>query len=135
MNKQLYLPKLIVEEMAAHLRAVYPNEGCGLLSGIDDTVVHHYPIENIHHSPIKYELDPKQQIDAFLDAEARGEAVLAVYHSHPNGPERPSSTDIAQAYYPDLVYIICSMIKRNSPTLRGFTIIDQSVTEIALLTV
>lgn len=132
MSRRLNIPRQIYNEMVAHLRAVYPNEGCGLLSAIVHTVTCHYPIKNIYNSPVKYELDPGQQIEAFHDAERRGETIVAVYHSHPNGPERPSPSDIAQAYYPDLVYIICSLANQDDPTLRGFTIIDQTVAEVAL---
>lgn len=126
------IPRPIFDEMVGALTAVYPQEGCGLLSGVGRTITHHYPIENIHHSPTKYELNPQQQIEVFTDAEERGELILAVYHSHPHGPERPSATDIAQAHYPEFVYIICSLKNQDAPVVRGFTIIDQVVTDIHL---
>jgi proteasome lid subunit RPN8/RPN11 len=38
--------------------------------------------------------------------EAQGLEMVGIYHSHPHGPDSPSPTDIAEAYYPDAVYLI-----------------------------
>jgi proteasome lid subunit RPN8/RPN11 len=35
--------------------------------------------------------------------------ILGVYHSHPRGPAVPSSTDVAEAYYPEWLYVIVGL--------------------------
>jgi proteasome lid subunit RPN8/RPN11 len=35
--------------------------------------------------------------------------LLGIYHSHPEGENKPSPTDIARAFYPDAAYFIISV--------------------------
>jgi proteasome lid subunit RPN8/RPN11 len=56
---------------------------------------------------------------------------LAIYHSHPQGPSVPSPTDIAEAFYPDSVYIILSLAQQP-PSVRAFRIVGGVVTEVEL---
>ncbi len=120
------------ETMLAHLREVYPLEGCGLLGGIDGHVARLYPVTNILESPYSYEMDPRQQLEAFQDLESAGLELLAIFHSHPHGPERPSATDVARAYYPDVIQLIVSFLDPSSPSVRAFTIIEGQVDEVSL---
>lgn len=113
-----------------HLAAEYPLEGCGLLAGKDGRVTAVFPISNILHSPTAYEMEPVQQIRTILQIEQNNEELLAIYHSHPNGPSYPSETDITAAYYPDSVYLIVSLQELQKPHMRGFYIVDGGVTEL-----
>ncbi|MEM7332040.1 MAG: M67 family metallopeptidase [Chloroflexota bacterium] len=132
MSDFIQFPKLVFEEMIAHLRTVYPEEGCGLLSGSEQIISRFYPVENRLHSPTRYEMNPEAQIKAFIDAEERGELIQAVVHSHPNGPDIPSHTDILEATYPELVYVICSFRKKNHPTVRGYWIQNGAVSAVEI---
>ena len=58
--------------MMAHLQAEYPLEGCGLLAGNGRFSTQIYCIDNILRSPVAYEMDPQQQINAMLEFEERG---------------------------------------------------------------
>lgn len=136
----LQISRPIYLAMLDHLQAVYPREGCGLLAGgllagQEERARHLYAIENIRQSPTRFEMDPLQQVKAMLDMEARGWSLLAIYHSHPQGPETPSATDVARAYYPETVQLIVSLRHRTQPVVRAFTIVDGRVDEIALATV
>lgn len=124
---ELILSRALVDEMVTHASALYPEEACGLLAGQDGRATRFYPVENIHHSPVAYEMEPVQQIRAMLDIEAAGLELLAIYHSHPHGPARPSPTDVALAYYPDQVQLILSLAERERPALDAFTIRDGKV--------
>jgi proteasome lid subunit RPN8/RPN11 len=75
-------------------------------------------------------MDPNQQLEAMLDLEERGLQMLAIYHSHPHGPEIPSASDIAQATYPDSAYVIISLADKQQPSFRAFNIVDGQVKEI-----
>jgi len=121
-----------LEAVVAHLRSEYPLEGCGLLAGAADQVSHIYPVTNRLKSPTAYEMDPKEQLMALLHLEEHGWDLLAVYHSHPHGPERPSATDVLQATYPDAAHLIVSFRDPDNPVSRAFVIQDGLVDEIVL---
>lgn len=126
----LTIARPFLNQMLDHLQGCYPLEGCGLLAGDEQgRVTAVYPIDNILQSPTTYEMDPQQQLEAMLALEAAGWHLLAIYHSHPQGPEHPSITDIALAYYPEALHIIVSLRKQNSPIVRAFRILDQEVVE------
>ena len=85
-----------------------PEEACGLLAGQGENVQAVIPVTTALHSPVRYRMDPNEQLKAFLEIERQGWELLGIYHTHPHGPEKPSQTDIAEAYYPELVYVILS---------------------------
>lgn len=129
----LWIKSSIYEMMVAHMRAVYPLEGCGLLAGVNGRVTHLYTIDNILQSHTAFEMDPLQQVKVMLHIEAQGFDLLAMYHSHPRGPATPSPTDIAHAYYPDTSQLIISLQNLDQPIVRAFTIIDGCVQEHQLI--
>ena len=106
--------------MLAHCQWVYPEEACGFLGGEDGRATIVTPVENKLHSPVTFEMEPLQQLEAMIYLEENGRAILAAYHSHPHGPPRPSQTDLAQAYYPDMPQIIVSLQRRAQPEVRAF---------------
>ena len=126
----LLIEKWAYEAIIAAGQTGYPLEVCGLLAGTNGRITHHYPIHNILQSQVAFEMEPKQQIQTILAIESSGQELLAIYHSHPTGPAIPSPTDIAQAYYPELVQFILSLQERERPSLRAFTIINNQVDEI-----
>ena len=84
----------------------FPEEACGLLGGVGCHVAVVFPITNILHSPVRYRMAPDEQLSSFSQLDQQGYELLAIYHSHPTGPDVPSPTDIAEAYYPDVVQLI-----------------------------
>lgn len=118
--------------MLAHCQSEFPLEACGFLGGQDGEASIVTVIENILSSPVAYEMDPRQQIEAMLNLENSGLDLMAAYHSHPHGPSRPSPTDLAQAYYPDLPQIIISLRERSSPSVRVFLLAPDSFQELNL---
>jgi proteasome lid subunit RPN8/RPN11 len=116
--------------MLEHVQSAYPLEACGLLGGKNGRALRHYRIDNTLRSMTAFEMEPMQQVRAMLDMEAEGMELTAVYHSHPQGPSRPSPSDVAQAYYPEAVQIIISLQKPQQPELRAFTIVDGVITEL-----
>jgi proteasome lid subunit RPN8/RPN11 len=92
--------------MVAHVRQAWPEEGAGLLGGPAGRVESVYPIENALHSRVEYRLDPAEQVRVMLEIDAAGWELCGIFHSHPAGPDGPSATDVARAYYPEAVYVI-----------------------------
>ena len=129
-NEHLNIPNKHYQIMLQHLKEEYPLEGCGLMAVKDGVVTAVYPIDNILKSPTAYEMEPLQQVQTILKIEANEEALMAIYHSHPHGPSQPSATDIAQAYYPDSIYIIVSLDNKDMPTVNAFNIVDGLVSEL-----
>jgi proteasome lid subunit RPN8/RPN11 len=132
--EHLTLTRAQVEQMIAHARTEAPLEACGLLGGKDGHVLRVYPALNALHSPTRYLVQPADLLTTLEDMEARGWGPdpLAIYHSHPQGPETPSETDVAESYYPDSVYIIITHLDRPRPSVRGFRIVAGEVSEIEL---
>lgn len=119
------------ERLLLDVESRIPEEACGLLAGLGSKVLEIIPIENIYHSPHRYRMNPEAQLSAFQYLEEQGWEMLAIYHSHPEGPAQPSNTDIEEAYYPEAVYIILSPDDGNfSP--RGYIIIEGAVQEIPI---
>lgn len=133
MDKEvLHIKRPLYQAVLAHLQANYPLEACGILAGVGNQVCHLYTIDNILASPVAYEMDPQQQFEAMIDLESRGWEMAAIFHSHPAGPERPSPTDLAQAYYPESVSIIVSLADKVKPVVRGFWIKNGSYRELEI---
>lgn len=128
----LRLSRPLAAQLLAHVESVYPEEGCGLVAGRGGVATAVYPIENILHSPTVYEMAPLPQVERMLAIETAGDELCAIYHSHPHSPAFPSPTDVAQAYYPDSVYLIVSLQDRAQPMMRGFRIVEGVVTETAV---
>jgi len=131
------LMKLVINKraytiMLAHCQSEYPLEACGFLGGQDEIAFVVTVIENRLSSPVAYEMDPRQQIEAMLNMENSNLDLMAAYHSHPNGPSRPSPTDLAKAYSPDLPQIIVSLRERSSPSVGVFLLTPDSVQELKL---
>ena len=94
--------------MLQYVQGNLPEETCGLLAGLKNTSTWVYPIVNELHSPTRFRMEPQQQLNALLDIDKKGWDLLAIYHSHPHGPELPSETDILEHYYPDTFCLIWS---------------------------
>lgn len=120
-------------EIVAHARAGYPEEVCGLIAGTDGVAVALYRGRNVSPTPrTAYELDV-DTLARQIDFENAGLTLAAIYHSHPRGPDEPSPTDIRLAFYPDSLYIICSLTDRNRASVRGFRIADGQMREVTLI--
>jgi proteasome lid subunit RPN8/RPN11 len=108
MSEVLTLNQAQWTQMRDQMQAALPEEACGLLSGRDARVEMVYPLENAAHSPTRFVIDPREQVEAMLAMEAAGQELLAVYHSHPLGPLHPSGTDIREAGYLGIAHLIWS---------------------------
>lgn len=95
------------EQMRDYVESLAPLEACGLLGGRDGAVEVVIPVRNAENSPVRFRMEPLEQLQAFEHLESAGMEVLAVFHSHPQGPAVPSPTDIAEAYY-EVIQVIWS---------------------------
>lgn len=116
--------------MRTHVEINAPLEACGLLAGKNDSVEKVFLITNQAQSPVRFRMDPTEQLNALDWIDSNGLELLAIFHSHPAGPETVSVTDIEEAAYP-VVNIIWSR-SNGSWQARGFWIEDGHITEVEL---
>lgn len=128
---QLIIRQSHWDVMRAHVESLAPLEACGLLAGKNDSVEKVFLIENQAQSLVKFRMNPTEQLRAFNSMEADEMDLLAIFHSHPAGPEAVSATDIEEAAYP-VVNIVWSH-SRGLWKARGFWIEKGKVTEVNLL--
>jgi len=80
-------------EAAAHAEAAYPEEACGLVVRDAAGGLSCVRCRNLAPDPrVRFEVDPALVLDALRSGRLHG-----VYHSHPDGPARPSAEDLERA--------------------------------------
>ena len=122
----------MIDEMVAHARAEAPNECCGLVASSNGAAVRLYRATNAEHSPVRYVVDPRDQIRIQNDIDDNGWDLAAIYHSHTRTEPYPSQTDINLARsWPDPLYVIVG-IAGGKPEVRAFRIVDGDVDEAEL---
>ena len=130
MKHHLILSKQQIQQITAYLNRHIPLEACGLLAGKNDQVEKVFFVRNQAQSPVRFVMDPSEQLKAFEWIEDNELDLLGIFHSHPSGPETASPTDIAEAAY-EVVHIICSR-KNSHWKLRGFWIENGFSAEVTL---
>jgi [CysO sulfur-carrier protein]-S-L-cysteine hydrolase len=127
------LPDEMRAAIVDHAMRDTPRECCGIIAGRDGVPMRLYEARNVAAGNRLYEIDPAQLIDLeFRELPAQGFELVAIYHSHPESPAYPSATDVELAFWPDAVFLICSLADRDRPELRGFRIRDGAIYEVAV---
>ncbi len=116
--------------MRHHVNRWAPLEACGLLCGNQMTVERSLGIPNAEKSQVRYRMEARAQWRAFQRMEADGFELIGIYHSHPNGPDHLSPSDLAEAMYP--VTQVIWFRKSGKWQARGFIIERNKAIEIAL---
>lgn len=125
----LAFPRPLYAEMVTHVLSNPTLEMCGLLAGQAGVVDRVWPVPNTLQSPVAYRMDGPEFGAAMIGCDFEP---LGIYHSHPAGPSVPSPTDIAEAAYPDSIYVVISL-QTAPPSVRAFTIVDALVSEVPIL--
>ena len=124
------ISRALVDEMVAHAREDLPNECCGMVAGLEGEATEVIRVENAAASPLRYEMDPKAQYEAWKSIEDRGMELLAIYHSHTKSAAYPSQTDVNQAVaWPDQVYVIVSLADEDAPDVKGYLLKDLRIAD------
>ncbi len=117
-----------------------PNEACGLLvapsyAADGGTPTRYVPMRNAAESPYRYMIDPEEQLKVWLELEDKDEVPWGIVHSHVASPAVPSATDVGLAFFPDSLYLVCSLADPDRPTVRAWSIVEGTVTEVQLAVV
>ena len=122
------IPAEVRAALEEHARAEDPNEACGLVVLRDGRAERYVPGRNAASSPYRFELDVDPET-WFLEDEGYE---LAVFHSHPSSPARPSRTDVENiGLWEGKPYLILS---GRTGDLAAFTIEDGRIAELELAT-
>lgn len=118
--------------MYEHVLSCLPDEACGMLGGLGGEVRLVIPVPNVCHSPFRFRMDPAGQIEAMRRIEEAGLDMVAIYHSHPEGPAAPSPTDLEEAAYPEALYLIWSL-GEDGWSLRAFRFVGTEPSPVPIL--
>ena len=114
------LPRGLWDRLVAHCQDQRPNEACGVLGLVGPDVVGVFEMSNVDGSPVRYRLDPKEQLAVYNRLHEKGWD-FASYHSHTRTEAYPSPTDVKEARE-DVPYVIVSLAG-DDPTVRAFRIV------------
>jgi [CysO sulfur-carrier protein]-S-L-cysteine hydrolase len=123
----------LYEEMIAHAREEAPNECCGMVASNDAHAVAVYRAVNAEASPLRFRIDPEEQLELHNQIEDAGLRLGAIYHSHTRTEPRPSQTDINFAkLWPGVLWIIVGL-DGGEADVRTWRIDDGKVSDAKLV--
>jgi proteasome lid subunit RPN8/RPN11 len=130
------IPAAVLQDLIEWARQGFPDEACGLLaasrSAEDGGVPSRFlPMKNAAASPYRYLMDPDEQLRVMLEIDDRDQVIWGIFHSHVASKPEPSVTDIGLAFYPEALYLICSLAG-DMPEVRAWAIQDGRVGEVVL---
>ncbi|MGH2821382.1 MAG: Mov34/MPN/PAD-1 family protein [Actinomycetota bacterium] len=127
MNQTVRIPRPLADEMIEHCLAGRPNEACGILAAAGEQVVKVFPMTNAESSPVRYALDPREQLAVYRRIDEDEWQLGAVFHSHTRTEAYPSPTDVRLAAE-DVPYVIVSLVS-EPPDIRAFRILKKNWTD------
>ena len=123
----MVIPAEVRAELARHARGEAPNEACGLIVLRDGRAERYVPGRNTLESPYRFQLEPGDPADFFLEDEGYE---LAVFHSHPETEPRPSRTDVENVgLWAGKPYVIYSLARDE---LAAWMILDGAAQPLRL---
>jgi proteasome lid subunit RPN8/RPN11 len=128
----LQISRALLGEVVAHAREEAPNECCGMIATRDGVATAVHRTRNIHNSPLRYEMEPNEQLRVLSAIEDAGLELGAIYHSHTRSAPEPSPTDVNLAkFWPEPLYVIVGL-NGDEPEVRAWRIVDGTVDEAVL---
>jgi [CysO sulfur-carrier protein]-S-L-cysteine hydrolase len=123
------ISRRLLDEVIAHAREDAPNECCGMIASQNGEAVAVHRAANAAASPLRYEIEAREQYRIQTEIEDSGLDLGAIYHSHTRSAPVPSQTDINLAFYPEALYVIVGLADVSNPDVRAWSIVDGQVTE------
>jgi [CysO sulfur-carrier protein]-S-L-cysteine hydrolase len=123
----------LYDEMIAHAREDAPDECCGMVGSSNGDAVAVYRAVNAEASPLRFRIDPEEQLALHNRIEDAGLELGAIYHSHTRTEPRPSQTDINFAkLWPGVLWIIVGLAN-GEVDVRTWRIDDGRVSDAELV--
>ncbi len=121
----------LLEQIIAHAREEAPNECCGMVAARDGQAVEVFRAANAAASPLRYEIEPRDQYRIEMAIEDSGYDLGAIYHSHTRSAPYPSQTDVNLAFHPHALYLIVGLAGPEAD-VRAYRIVDERIDEVEL---
>jgi proteasome lid subunit RPN8/RPN11 len=123
----------LIDELIAHALEDAPNECCGMVASHNGEAIKVFRARNAAASPLRYEIDGKEQYELQTAIEDAGLDLGAIYHSHTRTEPRPSQTDINFAkLWPGVLWIIVGL-NGDQADVRTWRIDDGKVSDAELV--
>jgi proteasome lid subunit RPN8/RPN11 len=120
------VPADVRRELERHALDEAPNEACGLVLVEDGRAVRYERGRNAEASPYRFRLEVEPEV-WFLEDEGYE---LAVFHSHPVSPPRPSRADLERAgLWASRPWLI---LRTDTRELAAWRLVDGRAVEVAL---
>jgi len=126
----LELNHTLLQDLIRYVDQHLPFEACGVLAGKEARAEKMIGVLNQAQSPVRFVMDPYEQLHAFDWIDSHGLDLVGIFHSHPAGPETASATDILEAAYA-VVHVILSRTETQWKA-SGFWIENGIASEVAL---
>jgi proteasome lid subunit RPN8/RPN11 len=121
----------LLERILAHARRDFPNECCGMIALREERAVAMHEATNVAASPLRFEVDGREIIEAQDAFDVEGAELGAIYHSHTRSEPYPSQTDVNfAAGWPGVEWLIVGLRRDGEPTVRSYRIDDGVVREV-----
>ena len=121
MSDEFRISSELAGEMVQHCKEGRPNEACGMLGAKAGETVKVFKMANAAQSPVRYSLEPAEQLAVYNTLDEQGWDLGGVFHSHTHTEAYPSPTDVRLASE-DVPYIIVSL-SAEPAEIRAFRII------------
>jgi proteasome lid subunit RPN8/RPN11 len=115
---KLIIKQELIEQLQKHALETYPFECCGFVFGSDQKegrfITEVQPVANSKAGDQRrrFEIDPRDYLQAERYALNQDLVLLGIYHSHPDHPAVPSEHDLKQAV-PFFSYLILATQKNR----------------------
>jgi proteasome lid subunit RPN8/RPN11 len=121
------LPPELARRIRDAAASAYPDECCGLLIGhregealVVDGIAES---ANLSERPRdSFEIDLRLRLRLQKELRGTGRDIIGHYHSHPDAPAAPSERDRAQAWEPDMVWLIAGVSEGKAGDLGAFSL-------------
>jgi proteasome lid subunit RPN8/RPN11 len=122
----LVLSSSLLKALIDRAEAEYPIEACALLIGrrrlSDHFLLTRVELsKNVAAEPKRrFEIDPGLRIGIERELRGKEEAVIGVWHSHPDAGPEPSAWDREMIFEPDLVWVITAVSQGQAVDTRAY---------------
>ncbi|MHB8656689.1 MAG: M67 family metallopeptidase [Solirubrobacteraceae bacterium] len=124
----------LLDQIVAHAREEAPNECCGMIAARDGKAIEVHRARNLAASPLRFEIEGREQIRIHNAIEDAGAELGAIYHSHTRTAPVPSQTDINFGnHWPGVMWIIVGLAGGGEVDIRTWRIDDGQVAEAELV--
>src|SRR5579872_8736 len=128
----LKLSQADYESLRKHGEETYPHERCGVILGhIHDDVHEVHGLvragNNRDDSPHnRHNVSEVELIRIQRRGREKGLDIIGFYHSHPDHPAQPSSTDLAEAHWIGCSYVITSVNRGQADSTNAFALLGST---------